>query len=115
MFLQYHEPDGLNPGIKRTVCWLWCHNFLTCDSGDGETHEYECDREVAYVVMTVHPGILITEADRLLQLLRSVGVEVEPVSDGDGVVIQATYDPANQTAVLELFGFKDSMLPEAAV
>lgn len=36
---------NLNPGIARTVQWLNSQGFMTTDSGDGATHDHECDRD----------------------------------------------------------------------
>ena len=45
--------DKLNPGIVKTVKMLNDAGYTTTDSGDGETHDYECDRDVGYVVVVL--------------------------------------------------------------
>lgn len=61
----------LNPGIRETVAFLRQKGFNTTDSGDGVTHDFGCDRDYAYVCMTVSPAdSLVAEADRLLGILR---------------------------------------------
>jgi hypothetical protein len=37
---------NLNPGIAKTVALLNWMGYRTTDSGDGETHDHECDRDV---------------------------------------------------------------------
>ena len=101
--------DELNPGIRETVRWLRSLDFDTVDSGDGETHEYECDRDEPYVVVRCHGLLLCGEADRLARALRHRGIDLSPVYEGP-VYIQASYDPANEIAVIELVGVKDDML-----
>jgi hypothetical protein len=104
------DAKGLNPGIVRTVAWLNANNFHTTDSGDGETHDFECDREHAYVVIMVQPpGYLLDVTERLVALLRQRDIDVRPIG-GDGVCIQATYDPGDRTAVIDVMGLKDSVL-----
>jgi len=105
--------NTLNPGIRRLVRWLNDHGFETCDSGDGETHECTCDREYAYVVMTVKdPFNLIDETLRLTRLVSGLGVPIAPITgDGTVVSIQASYDPAQASSFIDLMGLKDSMLP----
>lgn len=106
-------PNGLklNPGIKNTVRWLNDNGFDTCDSGDGATHDFGCDRVVGYVVCPVSPGWLIEGADELRRLVLSRGVEVtEQNEEGTAVCIQATYCPASKTAFLDLSGVSDAGL-----
>lgn len=117
--------EDLNPGIRRTVGLLWAHGFQTCDSGDGETHEYECDRDYGYVIVAVEPEKLIAETDRLVAVLRQHGIVVLAIGMGyatpdatgptGGVWIQASYDPADDLdvpAVIDVSFIHDRMLPE---
>lgn len=100
---------NLNPGIVKTVALLNAHGFPTSDSGDGETHDFECDREEAYVVILLEDRHqLASEADRLRDLLRQHGVILNPVDEDP--FVQADYDPANGIACIQLVGCKDSML-----
>lgn len=101
---------ALNPGIRRLVAYLRAHGFATCDSGDGVTHEHECDRDHAYVAMRVRPDALVSEADRLARVLRDAGVEVQPMGMEPTPCIQASYDPADGTALLDLTHVTDDML-----
>lgn len=108
-------PDwaSLNPGIKRLVALLRAHGFNTCDSGDGKTHDFECDRPEAYVSMTVSCERLVDEADRLLRVLRKHGIGVGTMNVFGGVMIQASYDPTDGSGILDLTGLTDEMLPHA--
>lgn len=108
----------LNPGIRRSVQLLRSWGYETVDSGDGETHQYECDREYPYVAITIGPHALVSGSSRLARLLSERGIPVEPIGpeplDG-GVMIQATYDPANNTAIIDVLGLHDRLLKEAGV
>lgn len=99
---------ALNPRIVRTVAWLNGLGFDTCDSGDGKTGDFACDRTGAYVVVQCSAAELVRQADRLLSEARRYA-EVAPVATGE-IYIQANYDPANNLAFIELFGFEDSRL-----
>jgi hypothetical protein len=106
----------LNSGIRRVVALLRAHGFATCDSGDGETHDYECDRDHGYVAVVVAPAELATEADRLAALLRSAGVRIEPRGEEvvEGVThIQASYCPADGVAVIDASPIHDRQLSGA--
>jgi len=104
----------LNPGIRETVAFLRSKGFHTTDSGDGVTHDFECDQAYPYVYMRSLPDLLRADAEELLGVLRGEGVEVGQITDDSlGVSIQATYDPVDQTAVLMLTGLDDMKLATA--
>lgn len=107
-------PDDINPGIRRTVALLIEAGFQTCDSGDGETHLHECDRDHGYVAAAVRPAVAVAEADRLVKVLEGLGLRVEPLGwekPPPGVVhVQATYLPASGYAFLEVEHIHDRML-----
>lgn len=102
----------LNPGIRRTVEWLRSIGFDTCDSGDGRTHEHPCDRDHAYVVMAVAPLALCTEAERLRRALDARGIRIAPIGDREPC-IQASFDPGNGLAFLDLMNVDDERLGPA--
>ena len=103
--------EKLNPGIRRTVKWLNDHGFLTSDSGDGKTHEFECDRDHAYVVILVPtPEELVAQTQRLVALLEGQGVVLGPVGFNDAPCIQASYDPVNGLPVIDLMNLDDDKL-----
>lgn len=110
------DASQLNPGIRRTVCWLRSLGFNTTDSGDGQTHEHECDRPYAYVSMR---GVQ-DDADRLRRVLMQAGIPVlngveawgqEGAERPLGVTIAYSYDPADGVGVVDLIGLCDEMLP----
>ena len=102
----------INPGIRKTVAWLNENGFETCDSGDGSEHDFECDRAFAYVVIASTPAKLAEDADRLLALLRTkITVEILQMdSPEDAVNVNATYDPADGFAMLDVTGVTDAKL-----
>ena len=96
---------NLNPNIARLVSWLNDKGFETTDSGDGMTHDFECDRAYAYVVILLDgPDKIRSESKRLYRLLRSEGVEFDPMN---GPFIQANYSPLDEYTFLEVCGIKD--------
>lgn len=92
--------DDLDPGIRGVVRFLNLNGFRTTDSGDGvsKAGSGQDFDPVPHVHMVVRPERMLDEAERLLFALRTI--EVTP----DGMSIQATYDPADGTAVLSLYG-----------
>lgn len=104
--------EEMNPGIRKTVKWLRSCGFDTTDSGDGVTHDHACDRDHAYVVIVTKPDDLAAEADLLVSVLKQAGIVVAPQSMDPSaqVSIQASYDPANRIAVIDLTGLTDAML-----
>ena len=118
--MQPIDLSALNPGIRRTVQGLRHHGFKTVDSGDGVTHEHACDRAYAYVSIRCEPEELVDEAHRLCGMLRLAGVDVATVgkafAEGElptGVCIQASYDPSDGFALIDLAGLSDATLPPA--
>lgn len=102
----------LDPGIRRTVGWLREHDYETCDSGDGVT-KGEDGRSIPHVSMIVMPATMAKMALELRTLLLDAGIDVvEMQPDGRGVSIQATYDPANSVAIIDLTGLSDAALPK---
>lgn len=100
----------LNPGITKIVALLQANGFNTVDSGDGETHDFECDREYGYVAMTVPPEDMVEEANRLRDLLGANGIAVHITNDQEKPCIQASYDPVNGLALIDLEYVHDKML-----
>lgn len=107
--------DELDPGITEVVRWLNQRHFDTTDSGDGVTKPMNGWTEedgillVPHVFIQVSRGNLTAEADRLVRLLGFIGVKFSPIG-GDGVHVQATYDPVDNSATIGLFGLNDEML-----
>jgi hypothetical protein len=102
----------LNPGIARTVVWLNGLGFETTDSGDGKTHDFECDRPHAYVVISSTPETLLEDTERLRVALLERGVEVGDLrEDGTGPFVQASYVPGSAfPAHIDLQNVDDELL-----
>ena len=101
------DPSILTPGIRKTVLWLRENGFETTDSGDGITNVeagMECALDIPHVIMTVTPLTLVTRARDLCLLVEKRGIEVRPG------MIQSSYDPADGSAVLALYGISDGDL-----
>lgn len=101
----------LSPGIRLTVAALTAAGFDTCDSGDGETHQDSGEREGPFVVIKSSGRNLTAEAVELMQFLQHNGIEVVQIGV-NGVQIQATYDPADDTAIIDVSGIHDRLLPD---
>lgn len=103
--------SNLNPNIENVVKLLQTDGFTTVDSGDGQTQDFECDRSRPYVVIQIdRPSLLSFQAQRVKHTLQREGVEVEPIGMNN-VYITASYDPADDTALIEVIGLTDDMLP----
>lgn len=116
--------EDMNPGIRKTVAWLRDNGFRTCDSGDGVTHQFACDRDQAYVVIRVEPYEMAAEADRLMKLLDGMGVSLleayEAIGDAyeagtltdkpEQPFLQADYNPVTGIATLDLACVSDAVL-----
>jgi hypothetical protein len=104
----------LNPGIRRTVEWLNQKGFETHDSGDGRTHEFECDRDHPYVVIVVPVEKLVDECHRLRDTLEDREVKIWPIGATVGgklmPCIQASYDPAAPLGILDVMHVDDDLL-----
>lgn len=106
--------ETLNPGIRETVAWVRSLGFETCDSGDGQTHEHACDRDHAYVVISVaDPAMMVTFAKELHRILRIRGIAPGPVG-GRLPCIQASFDPENGLAFIDLMNLDDALLRGAS-
>lgn len=110
--------EKLNPGIRATVKWLRSNGFDTIDSGDGETHEFECDIKHPYVHIQVSPHEMVQESVRLYLLLQQRGaIPEEPASEPPDLKsyeeqvawyqkqpgIEASYSPLDGLATISLF------------
>lgn len=99
--------NSLNPGIINTVKWLNENGFQTVDSGDGETHDFECDLDCAYVHISVSPENLVSETNRLYYLLSDNGVSLSEMDeDNINPTIQSSYNPLDGKAFISLFNVK---------
>ena len=95
------ELETLNPGIRHTVQTLRKWGFDTRDSGDGSTHQFECDLPHPYVHIITPPATMASETDRLIGLLKSAGINFadcpHPQEDPEGAAkhpcVEASYLP----------------------
>jgi hypothetical protein len=94
--LEKIDLSKLNPGIRNAVAWFRANGFDTCDSGDGSTHEFDCDLVEPYVHVTLDRDTALDETDRLAFLL-------ENVLPGANLEIQMTYN-TDGGAYLSVFG-----------
>jgi hypothetical protein len=109
---QTYLSSEINPGIAKTVAKLQEWGYETCDSGDGATHDYECDRPYPYVVIKCQPLLLAYTCQWLKECLERYGIQLEqmgPDNEGQIVNIQGCWDACWDTAVIELTGLKDDM------
>jgi len=113
------ELATLNPAIRHTVQTLRKWGFLTLDSGDGETHQFECDRDCPYVVIRVNPEKLVDESHRLMDLLEDWAIRFdEPPhaqEDPEGWAryprMESIYLPMERMAIIDV---SNVILPENA-
>lgn len=114
--------EELDPGIRLTVKRLRDNGFETTDSGDGKTKLlpgsiYDPTEVFTFphVACVIDYEALLREATRLLHLLEDIGIIVRPIGYGDGnhPAIQASFDPSNLTAVIELLNVDDLILTKA--
>lgn len=102
----------LNPGIVETVRYLNDRGFETCDSGDGETHKYECDHPNPYVVVLSNESIGLTAtADLVKEAVEALGIEfvVPSSTDTDSYpFIEASYSPVDKTGVVYVGNVRDA-------
>lgn len=114
----FDDLHTFDPGIRNTVAFLREHGFYPVDSGDGVSKCEAIDIGEAEDAPHVHMelpsiGRGMEEADRLAALLRDLPNPVPVVSmsmSKDGVSIQLTYDPANRSEILSVYGLNDARL-----
>jgi len=104
------DKKQLNPGIRRTVKLFNDLGFITVDSGDGEAHEFDCDRECGYVVIRAEWGMLVTTAKSLALALRARGVALAAVGKVGATTIQASYDPVDDSAIIDINNITDKIM-----
>lgn len=106
----------INPGIRMTVQYLNMAGYRTVDSGDGETHDFECDREVGYVVVQLYPSQdLCRHADQIAKLLEGRGrVKLGPLAPpgekDEFTYIQANYSPIDGLKIIDISNITDALL-----
>lgn len=109
--------DDLDPGIRETVVWLNALGYETCDSGDGKTKfeagsrwNKEFLRDHAHVVIKLRRASDILVASRQLKAdIEALGISVKL----GGVTIQATFDPRDESALIDVMYLDDRELARA--
>jgi len=104
----------LNPGIRKMVQLLREAGFNTTDSGDGATHDCECDHPNPYVSIEVDPESLVQQAQAIKKLLVSKGVSFPiPQSEEDAEsfpFIEANYSPVDDYCLVYVGNILDKDL-----
>lgn len=108
--------EDLDVGIRRLVRTLNDNGFKTCDSGDDRSKFDDGDPgegllNIPHVAMSCDAKVLVSECDRLRNLLQDLGIKVEQMSVGRSVCIQGSYEPGHGCLIMVL-GADDSMLVE---
>lgn len=104
----YRHAVKLNPGIVRTVQLLNARGFDTCDSGDGETRDHVCDRDVGYVVVKLRDDQPLEDSARaIFELLRAHGYPVD--GDEPQTAIQANFSPVDGHRFVDIHNIHDRM------
>lgn len=110
------DPESLDPGIRETVSFLQENGFYPSEAGDASEDEDEYIRSLPHIFWSTDHDGLTAETDRLVELLRAVGVSVGPLGPENNVQIQATYDPVGPESakyVVMLFNLNDRVLRAA--
>ena len=111
----------ISPKVRELVKALNAAGWPTCDSGDGSNHAagMECARDYPHVVIRLpfHRRTRIYEEAKAVQIwLNTRGVRVETqglVGDGwQAPCIQASLDPVNELALIDVMHVTDDMLKE---
>lgn len=108
--------NEINPGIVKLVAMLQAEGFVTTDSGDGITNvELGMDDalDFPHVFMVVDADQMIAESHRLWALLEpaaNFNPRVDAPPDQPLGVIEASYSPINEIAVLSLYNLDDAFL-----
>lgn len=105
--------EALDPGIRNTVAMLQSWGCDTTDSGDGVTKPAAGNADALTEPHVFLRPRLPTNALALARAIRSgiesLGITVSPIGQGT-VYIQATYDPADNSATVALYGVNDAMI-----
>jgi hypothetical protein len=96
---------ALNPGIRSTVLKLREWGFDTRDSGDGKTHQFECDLPIPFVhIMASSPNFVWNEMESLrVRLSDEYGIDVGMSNEEGDVPAIEGFIPANGQAFISLY------------
>jgi hypothetical protein len=103
----------VSPGVRQLVKLLNELDFETTDSGDGSNYLEGMEGALPEpnVAMVVKPEQLISESERLKEVLERRGVRFG-FGDDDLPVISASYNPVDKTCVILLLGVNDKSLQQ---
>lgn len=106
--------EALDPGIRKTVKWLRERGFETADSGDGVTKAgaiADGDAlDYPHVFISCFNEDIVSESCRLMRKLSELGCLCESIGPDNKPCIQATFDPADDSACIELRHVNDARL-----
>lgn len=96
----------VDPGIAPLVALLKENGFVTTDSGDGRSKPpEERSFEFPHVFVMTKKEVLITETERLYQLLQSQGIT--------GFTVEGNYGPADGVSLIMVLGKDEAELAQA--
>lgn len=97
--------------IRKTVELLFDCGF---DPIQKRISHHPKDPSLPYIQIHCVPSELIDQTLRLVKLLKAQGIKVHPIGSSElginNVFIQATFDPANNTAIIDLMNLHDELL-----
>lgn len=96
----------IDPGIAPLVELLKEHGFTTSDSGDGKSKPPEQRAfDFPHVFVMTQKDVLLSETDRLYQLLQSKGIT--------GFTVEGNYGPADGVSMIMVLGKDEAELAQA--
>ena len=102
-------PKNINPGILKTVHRLRAYGYETIDSGDGQAHDFECDRDYPYVVIRLPDDRIVRKCHALMSAIaHDWATELGPIGNEDLPWIQGDYDPHTREAHITVANVTDA-------
>ena len=96
----------VDPGIAPLVNLLKEHGFNSTDSGDGKSKPPEHRAfDFPHVFVMTQKDVLLSETDRLYQLLQSHGIT--------GFTVEGNYGPADDVSMIMVLGKDEAELAQA--
>ena len=96
----------VDPGIAPLVNLLKEHGFNSTDSGDGKSKPPEHRAfDFPHVFVMTQKDVLLSETDRLYQLLQSQGIT--------GFTVEGNYGPADDVSMIMVLGKDEAELAQA--
>ena len=105
---------SINPGILKTVELFNGLGFVTTDSGDGETHDFSCDRDVGYVVIVVPRTKNLADAtEAVADILIEHGIKIgyyAPEENCYDTQVQGSFCPFDGLQLIDIHNITDKMM-----